>query len=203
MTYLSPESCPVPKNDTVFERYHDTEWGVPETDDLKIFEKICLEGFQVGLKWQSILHRRAHFRQTFDNFNPEIISRYNQSDIRRLMNDTSIIRNRKKILSVLNNAGQYQKLRDEFGSLASFFWSYEPAKSARPKRVDCQWLAENPHTANSRAMAAELKNRGWSYIGPTNMYALMQALGIVNDHVETCPQRQRINILRDKLKRPV
>ncbi|MFK7857932.1 MAG: DNA-3-methyladenine glycosylase I [Granulosicoccus sp.] len=192
------ESCSVPLNDTAFQQYHDEEWGVPTTDDHAFFEKVCLEGFQSGLSWQIILKRRKALRVAFDNFDPEPLARYSESDVIRLMNNEQIIRNRRKIMSVINNARQFDALRDEFGSLSEFFWSFEPEASTRPDYLDRSWLNSHPFTPESHALSKALKKRGWTFIGPTNMYALMQALGIVNDHVEGCPRRAIIEILRNK-----
>lgn len=194
--------CSIPVNDPLFEQYHDTEWGVPVTDDRQLFEKVCLEGFQSGLSWKTILHRREKFRRAFDNFDALKIAEYSESDVERLMQDAGIIRNQRKIRSVLNNAQRAAELKAEFGTLANFFWSYEPDQKTRPSKVTHQWLADNPQTAESQALAKALKMRGWTFTGPTNMYALMQAMGIVNDHVHKCPERTRIEELRNALKRP-
>ena len=194
--------CTLPDNDPLFEIYHGAEWGVPVTDDRQLFEKVCLEGFQSGLSWRTILHRREGFRKAFDHFDALKIAEYSESDVERLMQDAAIIRNQRKIRSVLNNAQRAAELKDEFGSLARFFWSYEPDQHTRPSKVTHQWLANNPQTAESQALATALKKRGWSFTGPTNMYALMQAMGIVNDHVHKCPERARIEKLRNALKRP-
>ncbi|MFK7996897.1 MAG: DNA-3-methyladenine glycosylase I [Granulosicoccus sp.] len=197
-----PETCQVPANDSLFQRYHDEEWGVPTINDQAIFEKVCLEGFQAGLNWRTVLHKRPALRQSFDDFLPERISRYNDADVRRLMNDDRIIRNRRKILSAINNARHFSSLQREFGSLANFFWSFEPASNSRPTRVTRRWLRENPFTPESTELSKALKKRGWSYVGPTTMYALMQALGLVNDHVDDCPRHASIEILRQKTIRP-
>ena len=193
------ESCPVPLNDLLFRRYHDQEWGVPSVCDRQFFEKICLEGFQSGLSWRTILHRRDGFRQAFDDFDPDRIVQYTEADIRRLMLDKRIIRNRRKILSVINNAQRYIDMQSQDGSLATFFWSFEPSSEERPARLNRRWLTDNPTTSASQALSIALKTRGWTFVGPTTMYALMQALGIVNDHVEHCPRRAEIEHLRNAL----
>ena len=191
------ESCPVPINDPLFQRYHDQEWGVPTSCDRRFFEKICLEGFQSGLSWRTILHRREGFRQAFDDFDPARLVQYTDEDVERLMHDTRIIRNRRKILSVINNARRCIELQSQEGTLAAFAWSFEPSPKQRPARLTRQWLTDNPITANSTALSHALKKRGWTFVGPTTMYALMQALGIVNDHVEHCPRRAEIELLRN------
>ena len=203
MTATPEEFCLIPENDQVFQRYHDEEWGVPVVCDRAIFEKVCLEGFQSGLSWQTILHRRDALRQAFDDFSPALLARYSDSDVQRLMGNSRIIRNRRKILSVINNAKQYAKLQAEFGTLAAFFWSFEPGSVKRPALVNRRWLETHNTTPESTALSNALKARGWSYIGPTNMYALMQALGIVNDHVAGCKRRAEIEQLRKSLIRPV
>lgn len=202
MPLYTKETCPVPDKDIVFQAYHDKEWGIPTFNDLAFFEKICLEGFQAGLKWQTILHRRDYFRQAFDDFDPDVISTYTETDSLRLMRNERIIRNRRKILSVINNARRYIQLREENISLAALIWSFEPKQYRRPRVLNRQWLADNTFTTESTALSTELKRRGWSFVGPTTMYALMQALGIVNDHVEGCPHRKRIEILRKTMTRP-
>lgn len=195
------QSCQLPAGDPLFQQYHDEEWGVPVTSERAIFEKVCLEGFQSGLSWRTILHRRTGFREAFDDFDMHRVAAYKESDIERLMQDERIIRNRRKILSAINNARRALELQQEAGSLASFFWQFEPIDS-RPDRVTLEWLAENPATPESTALARALKSRGWSFVGPTNLYALMQALGIVNDHVHGCPRRRVIRASRQILQRP-
>jgi len=194
--------CPIPDNDPLFQRYHDEEWGVPQHGDTVYYEKVCLEGFQSGLSWRTILHRREAFRELFASFDMEIVARYPPARLNTLISDSRIIRNNRKIASAVNNAQRAIELREEFGSLARFFWQFEPDADKRPKKIDRSWLATNPQTVESSAMAKALKQRGWSFVGPTNMYALMQALGIVNDHVDGCPRRERIEALRASFNRP-
>ena len=170
-------------------------------NDQVFFEKICLEGFQSGLSWKTILHRRTAFRRAFHNFSPTLIAAYTVEDIERLMQDSSIIRNRRKILSTINNAKRFLELEAMGGSLAALCWSFEPAANSRAVIPDRQWLRSNPSTAQSQALAKKLKRLGWSFVGPVNMYALMQALGIVNDHVAGCPQRVAIERLRKEAAR--
>lgn len=199
---FTAERCVIPPGDPVYQHYHDTEWGVPIGDDLRLFEKLCLEGFQSGLSWRTILHRRADFRTCFNHFDPAHVLSLTQTDVERLAADPRIIRNRRKIQSVINNANRVADLQQEFGSLAAFFWQFEPGPASRPKKVTLDWLAGNPHTPESIALSAALKARGWTFVGPTNMYALMQATGMVNDHVDGCPRRVAIDQLRASFKRP-
>ena len=198
---MPPETCPFPKDDLLYKQYHDCEWGVPAFNDQVFFEKICLEGFQSGLSWKTILHRRTAFRQAFKNFSPALIADFTDKDIERLMQDTSIIRNRQKILSVINNASRFLELEAMGDSLAALCWSFEPPANSRVVIPDRQWLRRNPSTSQSQALAKKLKHLGWSFVGPVNMYALMQALGIVNDHVAGCPQRAAVERLREKAAR--
>ena len=196
------ECCPVPGNDPLFQQYHDEEWGVPQHEDTVYYEKVCLEGFQSGLGWRTILHRREAFRELFAGFNMAVVARYSTVQLSALISDSRIIRNKKKIASAINNAQRAVELREEYGTLARFFWQFEPDAHTRPNTVDRKWLAANSQTAESSAMAKALKLRGWSFVGPTNMYALMQALGIVNDHVEGCHRREQIDKMRASFNRP-
>jgi DNA-3-methyladenine glycosylase I len=195
--------CLLPAGDTVYQDYHDLEWGVPVDSDRAFFEKVCLEGFQSGLSWRTILHRREAFRQAFAGFDMATVAAFSERDVRRLLLDARLIRNRRKILSAINNAGRAMELVQEFGSLAAFFWLHEPTHRQRPVRVTQQWLAANPQTPESAALADALKKRGWSFVGPVNMYALMQALGMVNDHVHDCARRAAVERLRSAYVRPV
>lgn len=196
------ESCPVPAGDSLFKRYHDVEWGVPVDDDNRIFEKLCLEGFQSGLSWRTILHRREAFREAFANFDLQQVAGFSQIDINKLCSNKAIVRNRRKIESVINNAHCSISLQKEVGSLAAFFWQFEPPAAQRPKQVTLEWLRCNPYTVASTRLSKALKTRGFSFVGPTNMYALMQALGLVNDHVHSCPRSSEITRLRRLFSRP-
>lgn len=195
------QRCPIPPGDTLFETYHDEEWGVPATSDKAFFEKTCLEGFQAGLSWQTILHRRETLRDRFAGFDFTVVAQFTADDINRLTNDRAIIRNRRKIAAAVQNARCALDLQAEFGSLAAFFWQFEPRAGDRPASVTQRWLDDNKVSTESTAMAKALKKRGWSFVGPTNMYALMQALGIVNDHLDTCFRRTEIDRLRTVIKR--
>lgn len=188
--------------DPLYQKYHDEEWGHPVTDDYRLFEKICLEGFQSGLNWLTILRKRENFRKAFDQFNFKKIAKYTQEDVSRLLEDTGIIRHRGKIESTINNAARAIELQKEFGSLASYFWSWEPKPSARPKKVDYKTLKTMGQTPESLALSKDLKKRGWSFVGPTTVYAFMQAMGMVNDHIEGCMCRKDVETLRKKLIRP-
>jgi len=194
--------CSFPSDDSLFKIYHDTEWGYPVSDDIKIFEKICLEGFQSGLSWRTILHRRDSFRSAFDHFDFTEIATYNESDVSRLVLDSAIIRNKQKIRSVVNNAKRAIELKAEFGSLARFVWQHEPSTNRRPKKVTRSWVSANTTSDESIELSKSLKLRGWTFIGPTNMYALMQALGLVNDHTSDCPCRIHVENSRRSFQRP-
>jgi len=200
---MDSQRCPIPEGDTLFQTYHDDEWGMPVADEQRIFEKICLEGFQSGLSWRTILHRRPYFRDAFDNFDFKKVASYGEDKVSQLNENSNIIRNKRKILSAINNANRAIELQLEFGSLAAFFWQFEPTTEQRPELVDLQWLSQNTKTPESVALSQALKKRGWSFVGPVNMYALMQALGIVNDHVEFCPARNKVERTRAEFQRPV
>lgn len=182
--------------------YHDDEWGVPVSDDRRLFEKICLEGFQSGLSWLTILRKRENFRAAFDGFDFRRIALYDEKDVERLLADKGIVRHRGKIESVINNAGRAIELVAEKGSLAAYFWSFEPQPHERPAVLDYPTLAANPKTEISLRISKDLKKRGWSFVGPTTVYAFMQAMGLVNDHIEGCHCRPRIEALRQAFPRP-
>lgn len=182
--------------------YHDNEWGVPVSDDFRLFEKICLEGFQSGLSWLTILRKRENFRAAFDSFDFHRVAQYGQADVERLLADKGIVRHRGKIESTINNAGRAIELVSEKGSLAAYFWSFEPGAKDRPAVVDYPTLVANPKTETSIRISKDLKKRGWSFVGPTTVYAFMQAMGLVNDHIEGCHCRGHIEKLRESFKRP-
>lgn len=185
-----------------YRRYHDEEWGRPVTDDFRLFEKICLEGFQSGLSWLTILRKRENFRAAFAGFDFDKVAEFGEEDVARLLADTGIIRHRGKIVSTINNAGRARELRDEFGSLAKFFWSFEPGTHERPEMMDLATLRANPTTPVSVLLSKTLKKRGWTFVGPTTVYAFMQAMGLVNDHLDGCFCRQEVDELRLRFKRP-
>lgn len=179
-----------------FLAYHDTEWGFPVSDDHRLFEKLSLEGFQSGLSWRTILAKRENFRAAFDDFDFNSIARFTERDVDRLLKDEGIVRHRGKIEAVINNARRAQELVKREGSLAAFIWGYEP---------DTQQLAK-PQTAStsaaSVALSKDLKKRGWKFVGPTTVYAFMQAIGLFNDHVEGCVIRGKVERVREKFKPP-
>ncbi len=176
--------CPWGASTPDYREYHDAEWGMPVIGDAALFEKVCLEGFQSGLSWLTILRKRAHFRRAFRDFDIESVARFNSRSVTRLLRDPSIVRHRGKIESTINNARRALDLRDEYDSLASYFWQFEPRRRACPKPVP-------PQTPESAALSRDLKRRGWSFVGPTTMYAFMQAMGLVNDHLAGCAARRR------------
>ena len=179
-----------------YRAYHDTEWGFPVDDDRRLFEKLCLEGFQSGLSWLTILRKREAFRQAFAGFDFERVARYGEKDVERLLQDASIVRHRGKIEATINNAQRAVELVDAEGSLAAFVWRFEPEPVTRPKRMTWDALLELAQTEESRALAKELKRRGWRFVGPTTVYAFMQAMGLVNDHIEGCDARASVDVSR-------
>jgi DNA-3-methyladenine glycosylase I len=185
-----------------YRRYHDAEWGRPVTDDRRLFEKICLEGFQSGLSWLTILRKREGFRAAFAGFDFDRVAAFGEEDIARCLADPGIVRHRGKIVSTINNARRACELRSEFGSLASYFWRYEPGPDDRPARVDWDTLVANPTTPVSVRLSKDLKKRGWTFVGPTTVYAFMQAMGLVNDHVEGCFCREEVERQRAAFARP-
>jgi DNA-3-methyladenine glycosylase I len=183
-------------------RYHDEEWGRPVTNDIRLFEKICLEGFQSGLSWLTILRKRENFRAAFAGFDFEKVALFDDADIERCVTDAGIIRHRGKIVSTINNARRAIEMRGEFGSLARYFWSHEPQPDDRPAMVDYATLSANPTTPTSVLISKDLKKRGWSFVGPTTIYAFMQAMGLVNDHIQGCYCRDGVEAMRKNLVRP-
>ena len=188
--------------DELYRAYHDDEWGRPEGRDQTLFEKISLEGFQSGLSWLTILRKRENFRSAFAGFEPTAVARFGEADVVRLLDDAGIVRNRAKILSTINNAARCLEIIDEFGSLAVYIWSFEPAPDARPPRIERDVLMEMATTAESKAMSKDMKRRGWSFVGPTTVYAAMQAMGLVNDHIEGCHVRPNVEDQRLAFGRP-
>jgi DNA-3-methyladenine glycosylase I len=175
--------------DPLYRPYHDEEWGRPVADDRRLFEKLSLEGFQAGLSWLTILRKREHFRRAFASFDPAAVARFGDQQVERLLADPGIVRNRAKIEATINNARRYAELATEFGSLAAYVWRFEPGPRARPSVVDYATLLQLGHSPESRAMSKDLRRRGWSFVGPTTVYAFMQAMGLVNDHLEGCDRR--------------
>ena len=182
--------------------YHDLEWGVPVADDRLLFEKICLEGFQSGLSWLTILRKRENFREAFGCFDFERVAEYTERDVERLLLDRGIIRHRGKIEATINNARRAREMASMHGSLAAFFWQWEPDEASRPAIIDHSTLLKLTKTRESIAMAKELKRRRWRFVGPTTAYAFMQAMGLVNDHIAGCHARPLIEARRSKFQRP-
>ena len=182
--------------------YHDREWGRPVTNDWRLFEKVCLEGFQSGLSWLTILRKREHFRRAFREFDFDAVARFNRRSVERLLGNAGIVRHRGKIESTINNAKRACALRDECGSLAAYFWRFEPPAAERPKRVTRSTLAKLASTPTSTALSKDLKRRGWSFVGPTTLYAVMQAMGLVTDHWEGCFARSEALAARRSLRVP-
>lgn len=180
--------------------YHDTEWGTPVIDDIRLFEKLSLEGFQAGLSWLTILRKRENFRAAFAGFDPVRIARFGARDVTRLLGDAGIVRHRGKITAVIDNATRYPELCDEFGSLAAFVWSHQPVVGERPARITRTAIPNL--TPSSVAMSKALKARGWRFVGPTTMYALFQAMGLVNDHLEGCFRRPEVDSARAAITVP-
>ena len=186
-----------------YRAYHDDEWGMPVTDDVRLFEKLSLEGFQSGLSWLTILRKREAFRRAFAGFDFHRVARFGSRDVERLLGDASIVRHRGKIESTINNARRAIELVEAEGSVAGFVWRYEPEPAVRPVRMTREALLELSQTDASRALAKELKRRGWTFVGPTTVYAFMQAMGLVNDHLEGCSARARVEAARTAVRRPV
>ena len=179
-----------------FFHYHDNEWAFPVVDDYRLFEKLSLEGFQSGLSWRTILAKRDNFRTAFHNFDFNKVARFTQRDVERLLKNEGIVRHRGKIEAVINNAQRARELVKQEGSLASFIWRYEPD----PKQLAKPQTAST--SAESTALSKDLKKLGWKFVGPTTVYAFMQAMGLINDHVEDCVIRSKVERARKQFKRP-
>ena len=186
----------------LYVEYHDNEWGFPVASDERLFEKLCLEGFQSGLSWLIILRKREGFRRAFAGFDAARVAGFSEADVSRLMADTSIVRNRRKIEATIGNARLAVQLASEHGSLAAFLWRYEPGLESRPERITPDVLMGLASTRESVALSRELKRRGWGMIGPTTAYSFMQAVGMVNDHLEDCAARARVEDARRRFVRP-
>ncbi len=186
----------------IYNAYHDHEWGRPVTDDIRLFEKISLEGFQAGLSWITILRKRENFRAAFDGFDFNKVADYSVDDVERLLGDAGIVRHRGKIEAVIHNASRAIELQREFGSLATYFWQFEVDTSKRPKKLTVELLRTITTSPESVSLSKDLKKRGWKFVGPTTMYAFMQAMGLVNDHQHDCHVRGEVGHLRDTLQRP-
>lgn len=197
-TYIAPDGKPrcawCSATDQYLD-YHDNEWGFPVDDDQRLFEKICLESFQSGLSWRTILEKRENFRKAFKQFDFNKMARFTEKDVERLLQDAGIVRHRGKIEAVINNAKRAKELVKQEGSLAAFFWRYEPKHEiAEPQTVST--------TEESIALSKALKKMGWKFVGPTTAYAFMQSMGLVNDHAKDCAVREKVERARKKFKRP-
>lgn len=185
-------------SDADYVQYHDSEWGVPVADDRTLFEKLCLEGFQSGLSWLTILRKREAFRDAFANFEMDRVAKFTARKVELLLENADIVRHRGKIESTIHNARQAVAIRGQHGSLAAFLWRFEPDEpKVLRSRADIA-----PQTEDSRALSKELKRLGWSFVGPTTCYAFMQAMGMVNDHLGDCYRWNDIDQLRRNFKRP-
>lgn len=177
--------------------YHDSEWGFPVDDDIRLFEKICLEGFQSGLSWRTILNKRENFRKAFRGFDFHKVARFGERDVERLLLDPGIVRHRGKIEATINNAKRAREMVRSEGSLAAFFWRYEPDPAS-------QGVPQSQTTSpESVAISKELKKRGWKFVGPTTVFAFIQAMGLINDHVEDCVTRKKVANARKRFRAPV
>jgi DNA-3-methyladenine glycosylase I len=175
--------------------YHDTEWGFPQGDDHRLFEKVCLEGFQSGLSWLTILGKRENFRAAFAGFDPTAVAAFGEEDVARLLEDAGIVRHRGKIEATINNADRALEMIDEFGSLAAYFWAHEPHRTGAPNALPAT-------TEVSVRLSKDLKVRGWRFVGPTTIYAFMQAMGLVNDHLDGCDTREQVLLARSAFEVP-
>jgi len=197
-----PRRCPWCGDDPLYVAYHDHEWGFPVADDRRLFEKICLEGFQSGLSWITILRKREAFREAFAGFEPDRVARFTAPDVQRLLGNAAIVRHRGKIESAINNAKRARELADNHGSLAAYFWRWEPAPALRPKKLTRDVLLNMATSPESIALAKDLKRRGWTFVGPTTVYAFMQAMGLVNDHLHDCATRETVGLARGRFAPP-
>lgn len=191
------------RGEAAFLPYHDQEWGFPVSDDRRLFEKLCLEGFQSGLSWRTILMKRENFRAAFAGFDCTRVARFTGKDVERLLGDAGIVRHRGKIEATINNAGRMEDLLAEYGSLAAYVWQWEPKPATRPERLTWDVLKTMTTSPEAIAMSKDLKRRGWSFVGPTTVYAFHQAMGLVNDHVEGCFVRPEAVQSRASFRTPV
>lgn len=189
-------------DDPLYRGYHDDEWGRPVTDDRHLFEMLSLEGFQAGLSWLTILRKRENFRRAFRGFDVHAVARFDDTDVERLLGDAGIVRHRGKIEATVNNARRCIELLEEFGSLGAYVWRFEPDEGSRRSVMDHDSLTQLTDTAESRAMSKDLRRRGWSFVGPTTVYAFMEATGLVNDHLEGCAVREEVERQRRRFRRP-
>ena len=186
--------------DPMYRSYHDTEWGRPVADDRRLFEKLSLEGFMSGLSWLTILRKREAFRAAFAGFDPTTVAGFTDQDEARLMADTGIVRNRAKIAAAINNARRYADLVREFGSFAAYVWRFEPPARTRP--LDHATLFQVKFGPEAAAMSKDLRKRGWAFVGPTTVHSFMQAMGLINDHLDGCFAAEEVDALRRAFRRP-
>jgi DNA-3-methyladenine glycosylase I len=196
------DRCPWADETAEMAEYHDSEWGFPVADDRRLFEKLCLEGFQAGLSWRTILTKRPAFRRAFADFDMETVAGFGDADVQRLLGDAGIVRHRGKIEAAVNNAQRAIELVEKEGSLAAFVWRYEPIAADRPEVVTWEWLVGNTIAPESTALSKDLKRRGWRFVGPTTVYAFMEAMGLVNDHLTSCAIRSEVEEARAGFSRP-
>lgn len=190
--------CPWALGSETMTHYHDTEWGFAVVDDRLLFEKICLEGFQSGLSWSTILNKRPAFREVFVGFDPTQVATFGERDVERLLGDARIVRHRGKIESTIRNAGRVADIQDEFGSLSEYVWRFEPPR--RERFLTWDEVGSLTTAAESVALSKDLKKRGWSFVGPTTMYAFMQSMGLVNDHIAGCPASESAERSREAFR---
>ena len=183
--------CAWGTSDPLYIQYHDQEWGRPVENDRRLFEKLCLEGFMSGLSWLTILRKREHFRAAFADFEPQAVARFTDADVARLMGDAGIVRNRAKIEATVNNARRCLELEAEFGSLAAYVWGFEPAAPST-----------EPIAPEAVALSKDLRRRGWAFVGPTTVHSFMEAMGLVNNHLEGCFAHAEVERLRRVFRRP-
>lgn len=192
----------VPAGDDLYRAYHDHEWGFPVGDDPRLFEKLCLEGFQAGLSWRTILAKRENFRAAFRGFDLETVAAFGPTDVERLLGDAGIVRHRGKIEAAIHNAGRALDLIEAEGSLAAYLWRFEPDPATRPPALTEAVLRTMAVTPESKALSKDLRKRGWKFVGPTTVYAFMQAMGLVNDHQHDCPVRAQAEAARASFRVP-
>jgi DNA-3-methyladenine glycosylase I len=183
-------------DDPLYRRYHDEEWGMPVRSDTRLFEKLCLEGFQSGLSWLTILRKRESFRAAFHGFEIDRVAAFGPSDVERLLGDAGIVRHRGKIEAAIQNARAVQQLIGQEGSLSDYVWRFIPPASERPKKLDYASLRVLGQTETSLRLSRDLKRRGLRFVGPTTAYAFMQAMGLVNDHIDGCPARATVSAMQ-------
>ncbi len=194
--------CAWAGSDPLYLRYHDREWGFPVAGERRLLEKICLEGFQSGLSWLTILRKRPAFRAAFRGFDASALARFGRRDVVRLLRDAGIVRHRGKIEAAIGNARAAREMAAATGSLAAFVWSFEPRPGDRPRRITWRALEGMTTTTASTALSRALRAHGFRFVGPTTCYAFMQAMGLVNDHLEGCAIRPRVEAVRRRFRRP-